>query len=86
MTEEVEIIEDHSEYYLKPENELYAHQKSWTVPSKVFLAYVKVRGGRQKLPKSIRDKKMHVARYHLNEGEVHKFNEDGLATVRKKAG
>lgn len=82
--EEVEIIEEHAEYYLKPDSELYSHPQSWKVPRKVFLAYVKARGGRQKMPTRVRDKKMRVERFHVNEGEVHKFHDDGSVTVIEK--
>jgi hypothetical protein len=66
----VEVIKESKEFYLKPTNELFSNQPSWIVPQRIWLAYLKWRGGRQKIPKRIKDKKLRLMKYHpedLNE-------------------
>ena len=82
-----QVIEKGEEnYHLKPQ----ADYRTRKIPKRLFDLYVERRSEfldlRRRIKryfKPIKDKPMYVAKYHVNEGETHHFNEDGSVTVTK---
>jgi hypothetical protein len=77
-------------YYRKPESEQYQLYPSALIPKLLFDEYVDAKSDYVQFTRRIKlhfktpkDKKMTVARYHVNEGETHKFGDDGSVSIRK---
>lgn len=89
LIEVIKTVENGEEHYhLRPASEKYQFYKSAKVPKTLFEEYLHHRGlmldFRKQLRfyfKPLKEKPMRIEKNHVNEGEVHKFNEDGSVTV-----